>query len=91
MDQSQFNSVMTKLDSILKLLAMNQLQGKTLREKVELLSSLGFQPQQIADTLGKTPNHISVILHELRKAKKSGKEESGPAETSTSSMGGTDA
>ena len=42
---------------------MSALQGKTLKEQVSVLASLELTPKQIADILGKTPNHISVTLH----------------------------
>ncbi|MDG6913711.1 MAG: sigma-70 family RNA polymerase sigma factor [Nitrososphaerota archaeon] len=72
MDENQFVVINAKLDSIMKLLALNAVQGKQLREQVGLLSSVGFQPKQIADMLGKTPNHISVILHDIRKKQQVG-------------------
>ena len=70
MDDKQFSIIVSKLDAIIKLQAIATVQGKTLREQVVTLSSLNFQPKQIADILGKTPNHISVILSELRKTEK---------------------
>lgn len=70
MDEKQFTTIISKLDSIIRLLALNTVQGRTLKEQVSLLSSIGFQPKQIADMLGKTPNHIRVILHEIRKGEK---------------------
>ena len=66
-EESQFQQISTKLDSILKLLALNTVQGRSLRDQVALLSSVGFQPKQIAEMLGKTPNHISVVLHDIRR------------------------
>ena len=69
MDEKQFKLLSDKIDTIIKLLALNAVQGKELKFQVSTLSSFGFQPKQIADVLGKTPNHISVILHELRKEK----------------------
>jgi len=73
MDQQQFRLLSEKMDTIIKLLALNAVEGKQLKDQVWLLSSFGFQPKQIADMLNKTPNHIRVLLHELRKEK--GKEE----------------
>ena len=70
MDEKQFSMILSKLDSIIKLQAIAAVREKGLREQVAMLASLGFQPKQIADILGKTPNHISVILSELRKAEK---------------------
>jgi len=83
MDEKQFSAINSKLDSIIKLLALSAVQGKNLKEQVSLLASLGFQPKQIADMLGKTPNHISVVLHDLRKGQKQ-------AETEQATKEGTD-
>ena len=67
MDETQFRQLSDKMDIIIKLLALNAVEGKELKNQVVILSSFGFQPKQIADMLGKTPNHISVILHGLRR------------------------
>lgn len=66
MDEQQFKQLSGKMDTIIKLLALNAVEGKELKNQVLILSSFGFQPKQIADMLGKTPNNISVILHRLR-------------------------
>jgi DNA-directed RNA polymerase subunit F len=67
MSKEQFEELSAKLDTIIKLLAVNSVDGKELRVQVLTLSSFGFQPKQIADILGKTPNSIRIILHRLRK------------------------
>lgn len=77
MDEKQFEAVRSRLDAIIRLQALTATQGKTLKEQVSLLSNCGFQPKEIADYLNKTPNHISVILHELRKGKKQVEETEG--------------
>jgi DNA-directed RNA polymerase specialized sigma24 family protein len=66
-NDEQFAAITTKLDAITRLLAMSAIEGKQLKQQVSLLHSLGLQPREIADVLGKTPNHIRVLLHELRK------------------------
>ena len=66
MDERQFTDISAKLDTIVKLLALIAVEDKTLKRQVSLLHSFGFQPKQIADFLGKTPNHIRVVLHSLR-------------------------
>ncbi|MGA2934071.1 MAG: hypothetical protein ABSD81_02830 [Methanomicrobiales archaeon] len=70
MDDKQFQIIVSKLDAIIKLQAMAAVQGRALKEQVATLSAFNFQPKQIADLLGKTPNHISVILSELRRAER---------------------
>ena len=67
MDERQFKLLSEKMDAIIKLLALKAVEGKELKDQVLMLSALGFQPKQIAETIGKTPNHIRVLLHELRK------------------------
>lgn len=86
MDEKQFESIRTRLDAIIKLQALVATQNKALKDQVSILSSCGFQPKEIADMLGKTPNHISVILHDLRKGKKAqeGAAESGTQDASPS-------
>lgn len=69
MDEQQFKQLSDKIDTIIKLLALNTVQGKQLKDQVLALSAFGFQPRQIADMLSKTPNHIRVILHGIRKEK----------------------
>jgi len=66
-DDQQFKQLSDKIDTIIKLLALNTVQGKQLKDQVSVLSSLGLRPKQIADMLGKTPNNISVTLYKLRK------------------------
>jgi len=67
MDEQQFKELSNKLDTIIRLLALNVVQGKDLKNQVSILTSFGFQPKEIAEMLNKTPNHIRVILHGLRK------------------------
>ena len=67
MDERQFEQLLGKIDVAIKLLAMSVVEGKPLKQQVLMLSSFGLQPKQIASILGKTPNHIRVILHGIRK------------------------
>ena len=69
-DEKQFQILSGKMNTIIKLLALNTVKEKEMKKQVELLSSCGFQPKDIADMLGKTPNHIRVILHGLRKERR---------------------
>jgi len=66
-NESQFRILSDKMDIIVKLLALNAVKGRELKEQVRLLSSFGIQPKDIARMLEKTPNHIRVIQHGLRK------------------------
>lgn len=53
-----------------KLMAISITKGLKFEEQVNLLSQVGLTPKSIAETLGKTPNHVSVTLHKLKKNKK---------------------
>ncbi len=65
-----------KLDTLIKLTAANVIQEKCFKEQVRLLSSVGLQPKDIADILGKTPNNVRVTLSMIRKGKKKKKTKS---------------
>jgi hypothetical protein len=67
MDVEQFNQLSSKMDTVIKLLAVNLVEGKGFKDQVSLLSAFGFQPKQIADILGKSPNNVRVMLHGIRK------------------------
>jgi len=62
--------ILEKLDLIVRLLSLNIVKSEELRAQVKKLSELGFEPREIAGFLGKTPNHIRVLLSELRKNKR---------------------
>lgn len=87
MDDKQFKQLSDKMDTIITLLALNAVEGKELKNQVLTLSSFGFQPKQIADMLGKTPNHIRVILHGLRKEGAEPHAEEVPVEGQTKQTG----
>lgn len=72
MDDKQFATMVKKLDTMSRLLALNVVAGKRFIEQVATLSSAGFMPKEIADLLGKTPNNVSVQLDRIKKRKKSG-------------------
>jgi hypothetical protein len=72
MDQKQFDELNKKLDLISRLLSLNLVKDvRNLTSKVEILSSCGFQPKEIAILLDKEPNHIHQILHNLKTKKTS--------------------
>lgn len=61
--------IITKLNTLIKLAAISALRGRELKEQVAILDRMGYQPKEIAEILGKTPNHIRVALHALRKGR----------------------
>jgi DNA-binding CsgD family transcriptional regulator len=72
MDDKAVQVLSAKLDAIIKLMMFAMTEGKSQTEQVRLLSAAGFQPKEIAHTLGTTPNTVSVALSNLRKRKDKG-------------------
>lgn len=60
------NEIIARLDALIKLTAVNLLQGKDLKEQVRLLSSIGFQPIEIAELSGQNYNTIKSTLFRIR-------------------------
>jgi DNA-directed RNA polymerase specialized sigma24 family protein len=58
-----------KIDTVIRLLAMEVVRGRDLRDQIKLLDQAGLKPAEIADVLGKTPNSIRVALFGIRKAR----------------------
>lgn len=64
--------IIKKLDILIKVNVVNAIQGRSLKEQVRLLSLASLAPKDIAEILRKSPNHISVVLNDLKKEKKHG-------------------
>ena len=73
MNEKQFSIIENKLDTLIKLSAINALKDKEYRDQVKLLDDMGFQPRDIAPLVGKSANNVMVTLHLIRKSKKGGK------------------
>jgi len=74
MNEKQFNEVMAKMDLIIRLLTLNIVKDmKTQTNKILFLSSLGFQPKEIAKLLGTTRNTVNVALSRSRKKARTAK------------------
>jgi predicted ribonuclease YlaK len=58
-----------KMDTVIRLLAMEVIRGRDLRDQIKLLDQAGLKPVEIADVLGKTPNAIRVALFGIRKGR----------------------
>ena len=61
--------VSSKLDTVIRLLAMEVVRGRELKEQIRLLDQAGLEPKEIADVLGKTPNAVRVALFSIRKSR----------------------
>lgn len=73
MNESEENEILQELQRISKLLALTVTRELKQREKIELLSSIGFQPKEIANLIGTTPGTVSVTLVDIRKKAQTGK------------------
>lgn len=71
--------IVAELRRISRLLAATSLRDLNQREKIELLSTVGFPPKEIAELIGTTPNTVSVTLVKMKsrskKRPKSGEKE----------------
>jgi DNA-binding MarR family transcriptional regulator len=59
-------SIDRRLESMLKLLASEQLSGEPTREQVKRLHQMDFQPKEIAEVIGTTQTNVTTHLHNLR-------------------------
>ena len=67
MSDKQFRILSEKLDTLIKLTAINALKGKNLTDQVEILSEIGLQPKQIATILGTDPATVSTLKGRVKK------------------------
>jgi transcriptional regulator len=67
MSDKQFRILSEKLDTLIKLTAINALKGKNLTDQVEILSEIGLQPKQIATILGTDPATVSTLKSRVKK------------------------
>jgi len=67
MSDKQFRILSEKLDTLIKLTAINALKGKNLTDQVEILSEIGLQPKQIATILGTDPATVSSLKSRVKK------------------------
>ena len=73
MNEPKENEILQELKRISKLLALTITRELKQTEKIELLSSIDFQPKEIADLIGTTPNTVRVALVGIRKKAQTGK------------------
>jgi len=70
MNDKNVKEICDRLDTVIKLMVASIISTKGYEDQVWILSNAGFQPKEIAEFLGKTPNAVRVKLFELRKEKK---------------------
>ena len=66
-EDKQFKEITTKLDRLIRIVALSSTKGLTSTEKISLLHQAGFAPKEIADILATTQNVVNVRLSEMRK------------------------
>jgi len=62
--------IIARLDRLVRLTALNSIGGKSLKDQVALLNSVGMTPAEMSEILGKNANLIRVTLHGIRKGEK---------------------
>ncbi|MEE9167745.1 MAG: hypothetical protein V3U24_09860 [Candidatus Neomarinimicrobiota bacterium] len=72
MTDDHFKTISRKLDLLVRLAAHSLVADKKQREQIMLLSNASFQPKEIAEILGTTPNTVRVALSAMRKREKRG-------------------
>lgn len=70
MSKEQFEQLVSRLDTLIKITAINAFQGKSRTDVIRILSDLGFQNKDIAMILGTTAAYVAVVKHELKKRRK---------------------
>jgi len=70
MSDPQLRAIEDKLDVLIRLLAISLTADKSQGEQIALLKKATFQPKEIANLLGTTPNAVSVSLSKMRRRQK---------------------
>lgn len=73
-DSKQLRELTSRLDAVVRLLALNLPADMKQETKVRLLSDSGFQPKDIAKILDTTPNAVSVALSKMRRRERTEQE-----------------
>ena len=69
MSSSQFEKLMEKLDTLVKLAALSAVQGKSIAESILALVDAGLGNTEIAKILGTTPSYVNKVKYESKRAK----------------------
>jgi hypothetical protein len=64
-----------KLDTLIRLLSLSVISGKSLREQIKILASAKFSHREIAGIVGTTADTVKVTLYKIRKERKKEKDE----------------
>jgi len=66
-EDEELKELSGKLETVIRLLAIEVTRGRDLRDQIKLLSQAGLKPMEIAEVLGKTPNAVRVALFGIRR------------------------
>jgi hypothetical protein len=67
MSEKQFEQMMSRLDTLIKITAISAFQGKSMTDVVAILSELGFGNKDIAMILGASPAYVANVRSALKK------------------------
>lgn len=67
MNGSKEEEILQELRRISKLLVLTATKDQTQKDKIVLLSRIGFEPKDIANLIGTTPGTVSVTLSVIKK------------------------
>ena len=70
MSKEQFEQLLSRLDTLIKITAIDAFQGKSRADVVRILSELGFQNKDIAMILGTTAAYVAKVKYEFKKQRK---------------------
>lgn len=62
--------ILERLNTLIKLSALDTLKDKESQEQIKILSNIGLHPKEIAEILGKSPNNVRVMLTYIKKKSK---------------------
>jgi DNA-directed RNA polymerase specialized sigma24 family protein len=69
MSELQLKLINQKMDRLIRLVATSLTKDQPQAEQVFLLSKAGFQPKDIAEFIGTSPNAVRVCLSKLRRGR----------------------
>jgi hypothetical protein len=73
--EKKMDTLIEKINILIKINSLSLLEGKTVTQKVELLSSIGLTPKEISEITGADASVISVLKSRAKSKKKVSAEE----------------
>jgi hypothetical protein len=77
MDDRQFEEILKRLDTLIKISVINAFQDKSRTDVIRILAESGFENRDIASIIGTSPGYVANVRSDLKKerAKKKVKED----------------